>query len=253
MINLLDPTSKYFHAATDPGASDYGFYNYWYTSVPGELSRTTEGSWNYWDIDGYSTACYFMRGYEGGLPDVIDPCTISCTLTVADTRSVQMSLIESSYSGRWAVSGFVNCQAGVPTTITLSVPGCYGYGHDRLSFMDESELSDQIFAIEITALTVEFPPPPSNVVANFNAVLLMGSDRLTATFTDTSTNTPTSWLWEFGDGTTSTEQNPVHIYNLAGTYAATLTATNDVGSDAITRVLTTIFWKDLVNCEEKDS
>jgi PKD repeat protein len=31
-------------------------------------------------------------------------------------------------------------------------------------------------------------------------------------FTDTSTNTPTSWLWNFGDGNTTTEQNPAHPY-----------------------------------------
>ena len=35
-------------------------------------------------------------------------------------------------------------------------------------------------------------------------------------FTDTSTGEPTSWTWDFGDGTTSTERNPVHTYAAAG-------------------------------------
>ena len=49
-------------------------------------------------------------------------------------------------------------------------------------------------------------------------------------FTDASQNAPTSWLWTFGDGTTSTAQNPNHCYTTAGTYAVTLKATNAAGS-----------------------
>ena len=49
-------------------------------------------------------------------------------------------------------------------------------------------------------------------------------------FTDASQNTPTSWLWTFGDGTTSTLQNPAHQYATAGTYAVTLKATNAAGN-----------------------
>lgn len=45
------------------------------------------------------------------------------------------------------------------------------------------------------------------------------------------------WTWDFGDGQTSTEQNPVHIYEEGGVYTITLTASNDVGSaDATTQV-----------------
>ena len=52
----------------------------------------------------------------------------------------------------------------------------------------------------------------------------------TVQFTDASQNTPTSWLWTFGDGTTSTLQNPAHQYTTAGTYAVTLRATNAAGT-----------------------
>ncbi len=55
----------------------------------------------------------------------------------------------------------------------------------------------------------------------------------TVTFSDLSTNEPTSWSWIFDGGTpgTSTQQNPTVTYNSAGTYKVTLTATNDFGSD----------------------
>ena len=38
-----------------------------------------------------------------------------------------------------------------------------------------------------------------------------------------------SWLWSFGDDTTSTEQHPTHVFALAGTYIVTLTVTDDDG------------------------
>ncbi|MCB9360567.1 MAG: PKD domain-containing protein [Flavobacteriales bacterium] len=50
-------------------------------------------------------------------------------------------------------------------------------------------------------------------------------------FTDVSTNFPTSWLWNFGDGTTSTYQNPFHTYTVAGYYTVQLITTNAYGSD----------------------
>jgi outer membrane protein assembly factor BamB len=64
-----------------------------------------------------------------------------------------------------------------------------------------------------------------DVVAGFNST----SSSLTTKFTDKSTGTPQSWLWNFGDGTTSTLQNPTHTYSKPGTYTITLTATNSNG------------------------
>lgn len=57
----------------------------------------------------------------------------------------------------------------------------------------------------------------------------------TISFTDQSSGSPTSWLWDFGDGQTSTVQNPVHTYASPGTYTVTLTATNAFGSNTKTR------------------
>jgi PKD repeat protein len=78
------------------------------------------------------------------------------------------------------------------------------------------------------------PQPP---VAGFTGTPTTGSNPLSVVFTDTSTNTPTSWLWDFGDGdtTNSTVKNPVHRYVSAGTYTVSLTATNAGGSGSTTR------------------
>jgi PKD repeat protein len=70
------------------------------------------------------------------------------------------------------------------------------------------------------------------VTANFSGSPTSGTAPLTVNFTDLSTGSPTSWSWNFGDGGTSTAQNPSHQYTLAGSYNVTLTATNACGSDA---------------------
>ncbi len=63
-------------------------------------------------------------------------------------------------------------------------------------------------------------------VANFSAAI----DQNTATFTNTTTSGGT-YLWNFGDGTTSTEQNPIHTYSSTGIFQVNLTSTNSCGTN----------------------
>jgi PKD repeat protein len=72
-------------------------------------------------------------------------------------------------------------------------------------------------------------------VANFVGSPTSGGAPLTVSFTDQSTNSPTSWSWTFGDGGTSTTKNPSHVYASEGSYTVTLTATNGCGSDGETK------------------
>ncbi len=76
--------------------------------------------------------------------------------------------------------------------------------------------------------------------AEFGANATSGSAPMDVQFTDHSTNTPTSWSWDFGDGTTSTEQNPTHVYSKPGVYTVTFTATNAGGSNTETQTITVI-------------
>jgi len=72
-------------------------------------------------------------------------------------------------------------------------------------------------------------------VADFSGTPTLGAAPLAVTFTDSSTNTPTSWSWTFGDSNTSTAQNPSHTYNSAGSYTVALTATNAYGNNTNTK------------------
>ena len=74
--------------------------------------------------------------------------------------------------------------------------------------------------------------------ASFTASPTSGTAPLPVQFTDTSTGNPTSWAWDFGDGSTADTQNPAHTYTTAGTYTVTLTATSTVGSSTWTTTIT---------------
>jgi PKD repeat protein len=72
-------------------------------------------------------------------------------------------------------------------------------------------------------------------VAGFAADTVTPIVGQTVTFSDTSSGNPASWAWTFGDGTTSTLQNPTHAYTATGTYTVTLTATNPAGFNTVTK------------------
>lgn len=101
-------------------------------------------------------------------------------------------------------------------TVTLSVSGDTG--------------SDSITKTDYLNIGVNMKP-----YADFSVDVTSGDAPLTVQFSDTSTNSPSSWTWSFGDGWTSSVQNPVHTYNNPGIYDVTLIAENWYGTDGITK------------------
>jgi len=74
--------------------------------------------------------------------------------------------------------------------------------------------------------------PPS---AAFTATPISGCSPLIVNFQDQSTGNPTAWLWDFGNGNTSTLQNPSATYFTPGQYTVSLRVTNAAGSNTLTR------------------
>jgi len=102
---------------------------------------------------------------------------------------------------------------------TYSLPGAYTV---TLTAMNGSVSGTHAEPGYVTVTSIDTP-----VVANFaNATPREGTVPLTVQFTDTSAGLPVAWLWSFGDGDTSTEQNPLHTYASIGSYTITLTAVN---------------------------
>jgi len=71
--------------------------------------------------------------------------------------------------------------------------------------------------------------------ADFSATPRTGPGSLSVTFTDMTVGTATGWNWNFGDGQSSTQQNPTHIYTTAGTFAVSLSVTGPHGNDSIVK------------------
>ncbi len=71
--------------------------------------------------------------------------------------------------------------------------------------------------------------------ANFIADQGTGPAPLTVQFSDLSKNDPTDWLWDFGDGSASIEQNPSHTYLTEGVFTVTLTVSNEFGEDSLVK------------------
>ncbi len=72
-------------------------------------------------------------------------------------------------------------------------------------------------------------------VAGFSATPLSGCSPLVVQFTDQSAGNPTSWNWDLGNGTHSTQRNPATTYIIPGIYTVTLTAANASGSQTVTK------------------
>jgi len=72
-------------------------------------------------------------------------------------------------------------------------------------------------------------------VTDFLAFPSTGIAPLIVKLTDKSTGSPTSWSWNFGNGTNSTQENPKHTYSKVGSYSVSLTATNSAGNNTTTK------------------
>jgi PKD repeat protein len=101
----------------------------------------------------------------------------------------------------------------------------------------QGSTDDRFDQVEAFDLPLACQLPTVAPQAAFEAALLGGCSG-TVSFTDASTQVPQSWSWNFGDGTTSTEQNPSHTYVASGTYTVTLIATNLIGSDSFSQSVT---------------
>jgi PKD repeat protein len=108
-----------------------------------------------------------------------------------------------------------------------------------VSFKDPASLSNVTKSPKkVTFAPSAAPSIPSILISTSD----FSSDKLTAntgeliTFTDLTTNAPTSWLWMFGDGTSSSLQNPTKTYSTSGTYSVTLISGRNNSSGIVTKI-----------------
>jgi PKD repeat protein len=83
--------------------------------------------------------------------------------------------------------------------------------------------------------------PIANIFLNTTSVCVHNPVFFQDISTDPNGHTINAWLWDFGDGFNSTEQNPVHIYNTPGFFTVLLTVWNDVGGSASTQSFINVY------------
>jgi PKD repeat protein len=92
-----------------------------------------------------------------------------------------------------------------------------------------SNVSGSNTKIKANYIVVSSIPAPA---AQFTGSPTNGNAPLTVDFTDQSTGNPTSWSWTFGDGGTSTAQDPSHEYSTGGSFTVSLMVSNAGGNDS---------------------
>lgn len=115
-------------------------------------------------------------------------------------------------------------------TVNYSTPGTYTV---RLVVRNSAGIDEELKTNYITVA-----PSP---IANLSANMTTACAPATIQFTDRSTIPPgagsiTNWLWDFGDGTTSTLQNPSHAYTAVGFYTISLSITSTTGCKSFTSI-----------------
>lgn len=155
------------------------------------------------------------------------------------------SFVASPLSGTIGTTiGFYDTSANTPTswawnfgdgaTSTLKNPThAYATAGLKTITLVATNVHGSDTLIKPNYVTITLPPAP---VADFTGSPTSVNLGSAVTFTDISTNSPTSWLWNFGDGITSTAQNPLHAYSTLGAKTVTLTATNPGGSDSEVKI-----------------
>jgi len=220
--------SAYIARVNEKRLSAVGFYNpVLYTSLGALCGDVTQG-----DNGGYSSSVGwdFCTGWGSPTARLTtafleqSPITPSFTATPSSGRApLAVSFRDTSSFNFTVTSRLWNFGNGSTSTLqnpvqTFRTPGRY------------TVVLTVNGTFSVTGYVNALPAPP---VASFRS--------LTVTFSDTSTNSPTSWLWSFGDGGSSTQQNPTYTFPRAGRYTVSLVATNAAGSSVrFSKVLTLV-------------
>ncbi|MCB9294350.1 MAG: PKD domain-containing protein [Lewinellaceae bacterium] len=99
-------------------------------------------------------------------------------------------------------------------------------GRSRVLSLEYDGSGNPLSAVHLSGYSTSMTPP----VAAFSYELLENGE---VQFTDESEFEPVGWLWDFGDGANSLEQNPSHTYAASGVYEVCLTVANGAGQDEI--------------------
>jgi len=213
-------TNNWNTVAVNPGVTltSGGFYVAWFqtgtTIFLGTQSLTPFSRRNFEILDG-SWAEY----RENSIEDLCIRATIGNYASVPTVGYTSLATGLMSFDFTGSVSGLATSWSwdfGDGNTSTQLNPShtYLNEGSYNVCFIASSPCGADTFCQTVTTCI--------SPVAAFSS----SASQTTVTFSDASTNSPSGWFWDFGDGNTSTQQNPVHTYSAGGTYNVCLIASS---------------------------
>ncbi|MBE2269751.1 MAG: PKD domain-containing protein, partial [Anaerolinea sp.] len=262
--NVVAGAVQVFGSATHPNFLQYQLEygpdpnpnNLWYPATTASTVPVTNGILGFWNTTGVQDATYQLR-LRVFLRDGTLLTTVVNNIRVQNRQATPIPsntpLIERP------IAAFnVDKSAGqVPLTVNFTNQSSgqintiqWDFGDGTGSTVANPSHTYSTPGLYTATLTVTGPGGTANVsrqinvqspsapIAGFTMDRTTGVAPLTIQFTDQSTGTITSYLWNFLDGTTSTDRNPSHQFTLPGTYNILLTVTGPGGSSTATRQIT---------------
>ena len=223
VVNSTVPVASCYPVATNPTSAT----GITYVGV-NSLHRNSVGS-----DEGYVDNSCSM-----GTQIIMDSATLITVHTVSGIERVK-AWIDYNNDGAFTSGELIMNSANVSVhTATFTSPSGVAY-NTPLRLRVKSDLVSTTAGTGVCAnqedgqtedFYVVFVEDLQKPVAQYQAQEAAGCSG-TVMFIDQSQNIPTSWLWIFGDGNTSTQQNPTHQYAAEGSYSVELVSTNSMGSD----------------------
>jgi PKD repeat protein len=212
-------TGQWYHLTVTRSAALYSFY------VNGTLAGTMTNSTSIPDVNAPLTIGQAEGiGYFNGLIDEVKIYNRALSASEVKNLAGKYTLtITKDGTGSGTVT---SSPSGIDCGSTCSYPFGYGTPVDIIAAADSnSGLIDytvdcnanhspcKVVMDSAKAVTVTF-----KLKTDFDATPLSGQAPMAVQFTDRSISGATSWAWTFGDGGTSTLQNPLHMYKTASSY-----------------------------------
>jgi gliding motility-associated-like protein len=177
------------------------------TTTSAAYSDNMKSAWSDFSNDPYILS-------RAKLSDPVFACNDVCANSTGNVFTASGAPAGTTYV--WSTPAGTTITSGIGTS-SISVD--WGTTSGPVTVMDTNSLgcfSDPVFC----TVNVAFPP-----LADFDTT----ANGFTYNFTDISTGGATSWAWDFGDGSSSSLQNPSHLYTSNGLQTVCLTASNSTG------------------------
>lgn len=203
--------------------------------------RTTSTNWNDMGTVGFTTAGVFTQmtrnawqfanpGFPYVLTDVRPAQPLINCPTICENSPNNLFTSSGATDYVWTIPGNGTIISGQGTD-SLYVDWTTGIGTVSVTAVSPTGCN----SLPTTCQPTVSPAPNANFLDTAS-----GGWSSTYTFIDLTGNA-TAWTWDFGDGSSSTQQNPTHDYTGAGSYTVTLTVTNQYGCmDTVQSIVTAL-------------